>query len=1406
MKNLWRLSAISLVIALSQSLVYAQTGPGGVGNATGSDGQPQLRVWVSTDFGITKDGSDRVSSWADRSGNSADLTQATTSRQPLYSGNYISGYPGIIFDGGDDYIRYDVANFTSDYSVFLFTKIDSVNADQYSAILNNNYNPGTGGTSDSFQFDSDGSSPTEFTLFSNGGNRYSFGNITNDWTFLSAEKQGTSLNLYRDFSNVLSTTIGSGESNTFRDYIIGSNRNINTHLGAVVSEMFIYSSSLNEAQRALIRNYMASKYQLSLTNDYYAYEGIHDGAIAGIGRATASATQDSSFSGLLGIAKSSFAANGNYIMIGHDSAATSFTTAEAPNNDATYARRVTREWRVDISGSKAGSTDTVSVIVDMSGYSLPSGFTDFAVFTDADGNFKSNATAFAMSQVGATNFYRATGVVVEDGGFVTFGAIDREIQFSQNTSNGAENTISNPPFELKLTWPYPSHIGTDVTVSYSDAGSGTAGSSTVCDNNQAHDYIFTGGSATITAGNSTTSINPLTVCDDIGNEGDETVYIALSSPSNATLGTNGTHIYVINDDENPRKAQFAVPVNPVVEGNSGTTGSSVVVKVPFGETSGSDVDVSFQVSPSSTATEGTDFNLISTSPVTIAPGDTTVDLQFEVIGDTDFEGTEYIDLELTSVVNGTLNDTNTDVSIPINDDEAQPTISFLNTTTSVTEANTTIPFQFYLDKSVAIDVDVNFSVTAGSATENSDYSVLTSSPTTVVAGDTSGYVEISISDDVLQETTENFTISLDSSPDGIIGTNNQLEVLLDDDDSIGSNGPGGVGDTTNVNEIRLWLRADRHISTVTSGPDELVSSWGSIGDGSETMTQGTSANRPKLIAGGVNGRDYLEFDGTDDYLLESSVSGGSWTGDFTFFMVMATPNTNQAQYASIFNNYNNVGSGGTSDSFQFDADGAGNLRVQGSGYGAGAASTSFQFYSVVKSGTNLHVYVNGDEVAGSPYSVTSNEMNNFRDYVLGRNRNGNTYFTAYVPEVILYGQALSDSRRNIVENYLSSRYAISFVTGSNDKYAYETTHGEEIEGIGFDGTTYHLQANPNILSVLMDNTADWGSGDYMLLGNNPTDLSITNTDVPSGLSHRVNRSWRVDVTGTSHNVRFKVQLDQFNVAQPNDIVILVSSTNDFSNDTYTQPDPDVTASAGPVDENSGDHIMMFKGGTDSQGNWTSATPTTLSNGDYVTIATSSNNNTLPITMQQVRILAAKGKQKILGGPILQWSTATERENYGFEIERRFRSEYDSTDWKQVGFVKGAGTTTEKQSYTYQDTSAQKAGRYWYRIQQVDYDGNKIMYGPYIYQSEAPSELQLSKNYPNPFNPTTTFSYSLPAQSKVRLELYNALGQRVRTLVNQQQNPGVYNVRVDMNGLASGVYLYRLIYQGHQLTRKMLFLK
>ncbi len=173
---------------------------------------------------------------------------------------------------------------------------------------------------------------------------------------------------------------------------------------------------------------------------------------------------------------------------------------------------------------------------------------------------------------------------------------------------------------------------------------------------------------------------------------------------------------------------------------------------------------------------------------------------------------------------------------------------------------------------------------------------------------------------------------------------------------------------------------------------------------------------------------------------------------------------------------------------------------------------------------------------------------------------------------------------------------------------------------------------------------------------------------------------------------------------------------------------------------------------------------------------------------------------------LRWVTATEKNNRGFEVERGIRStDSDVVNWKDIGYVPGAGTTTNPASYIFSDENV-PPGIYNYRLQQNDLNGS-FNYSPVVKVTvERPAEFKLNQNYPNPFNPSTNLSFVIGHSSSVTLKVYDVPGNLVEILVNEARPAGNYTVNFNAEGLSSGIYYYTLKAGNFVSTRKMILIK
>ena len=189
-----------------------------------------------------------------------------------------------------------------------------------------------------------------------------------------------------------------------------------------------------------------------------------------------------------------------------------------------------------------------------------------------------------------------------------------------------------------------------------------------------------------------------------------------------------------------------------------------------------------------------------------------------------------------------------------------------------------------------------------------------------------------------------------------------------------------------------------------------------------------------------------------------------------------------------------------------------------------------------------------------------------------------------------------------------------------------------------------------------------------------------------------------------------------------------------------------------------------------------------------------NDDPLPVELTSFDAVVSESKIH------LAWTTASELNNAGFEVQLRTAGR----DFETVQFIEGRGTTDLQQ--VYQATLSDLVpGAYGVRLKQVDFDGT-FAFSDVVTAAVAVEVFVLEQNYPNPFNPETVIRYALPVAGEVSLDVYDALGRHIETLVDGHQTAGAYAVRFNANELPNGAYVYRLVTQGYAETRTMLLVR
>ncbi len=194
----------------------------------------------------------------------------------------------------------------------------------------------------------------------------------------------------------------------------------------------------------------------------------------------------------------------------------------------------------------------------------------------------------------------------------------------------------------------------------------------------------------------------------------------------------------------------------------------------------------------------------------------------------------------------------------------------------------------------------------------------------------------------------------------------------------------------------------------------------------------------------------------------------------------------------------------------------------------------------------------------------------------------------------------------------------------------------------------------------------------------------------------------------------------------------------------------------------------------------------------------------PVPVELALFTAAVENRTVL----LSWQTATETNNSGFEVQRSNvrNGKLGTQNSEMIGFVKGSGTSAQKNNYSFIDKNIE-SGSYSYRLVQIDFDGTRTESEFVNVEINAvPSEYALMQNYPNPFNPSTVIEYSIPESGNVKLKVFNSLGQEVAVLKNEFEAAGMHKINFNASGLNSGIYYYRIELNSFSSVKKMILLR
>lgn len=1295
---------------------FSQTGPGGVGNSATNS------LWLrANDLSLSNGAA--VTSWSDFSGNNNHATQSNASYQGTFQTNQINGLPAVRFDGIDDFFD-DNHSYTARTVLYVYNILSAnqqVNdlgqiwgnyAEGAHLALDARNNPGT------WSFDANNSVSNTGRLALNGAAYGGFnGNpSTPSWTYdqfdIVIGEFNATRNLTRQVIGSLVPTFGIGDH----------------QYGGDVAEIIVFNTTLNSAQRIIVENYLAAKYNLSISNDLFSYQASHFYDVSGIGRASAGNENSTATSAqLMRIENPSALSNGDYLLFGHDNGdISSWTTTEAPFGGAN-TQRLAREWVVD----ETNDVGTVDITIDVNSFpALPAGHNLYGLLVDDDGDFSNGATTYELINTSGTE-YQVSGLNLSTGNYLAIAAIRPVIEHQKTTSNGPETV--NASIGVRLNYFPQSNITVDYSTS--DGTATTAGS----------DYTNTTSTLTITAPD--TSANYLiTVNNDVDIETDENFTITLSNPSAGIIGSKSTHTYTINDNDNNRKIYFDAATSNALES---VTSNSIPVSINIVDgTNPSSVD--YVISGGTATGGGTDYTLAA-GTLTTAAGNTTNSIPFTVNNDSDYELDETFTLTLSNPIN-----CNLDIVAPlggtgflthtftITNDDPRTEIQFTSASSSGEERVTPVTIGLELDGVFTSDITVDYTITGTATSGGVDYT-LANGTATITAGNTNTNISIIIIDDTDEELSETIILTLSNPTNADLGTNTQHIFTINDDDVTGRIGPGGVGKTDN---LMLWLVAD----SINQANSTNVSNWNDVSGNNHNSAQGISNLQPIYLTNQVNGHSVVRFDGVNDFLTGSH----SYNAQNVFVVYrMLSANQNTGDLGQFWGSYSegvqfapDARSNGDSWSFDGNSNTQGRASINGNAYG------SF-----------------GEDVASPSWSydvfqtarAEFNALKSVTRYDIGSLINPTGHFLgADIAELAVYNFTLDEAQIILVENYFSAKYNISI---ANDIYPHDTPGNfeHEVAGIGrVDISNFHIDAQGSgIVRIL--NASDLNDNEFLLFGhNNGLNSATEYSDIPGSLDGRLERVWRVSEVNASSaavdigSIDLYFDLSGFGPVTASDLFLLIDTDNDgnFNNST---PIGGATLISGST--------YGFEGVTG------------IANNLRFTIGTSDSSQTpLPIELKSFNA------NQVNNHVALNWISSSEINLKHFEVQKSKNGE----QWKSFQTIIAKGNTYSETEYKTIDETPE-IGLSYYRLKMVDLDGT-FRYSN-IEKVNFESQNQKSiKVYPNPANKVITiFPFH---QTSNFPRFFNVFGEEVTNKISLVNFNG-FDLQLNVEQLPAGTYLIRI---------------
>lgn len=170
---------------------------------------------------------------------------------------------------------------------------------------------------------------------------------------------------------------------------------------------------------------------------------------------------------------------------------------------------------------------------------------------------------------------------------------------------------------------------------------------------------------------------------------------------------------------------------------------------------------------------------------------------------------------------------------------------------------------------------------------------------------------------------------------------------------------------------------------------------------------------------------------------------------------------------------------------------------------------------------------------------------------------------------------------------------------------------------------------------------------------------------------------------------------------------------------------------------------------------------------------------------------------------IEWRTESEIENAYWLLLRK--TENDST-LQELSKIDGQGNSSTVSDYSYKDSNVEAGSNYTYQLADVSINGSITYHEEKSIAVSVPKLFELFQNYPNPFNPLTNIKFALPVAAKVKIEVFNLLGQHVATILNANKPAGYHVINFDANRFSSGLYFYTIQTDNFHMVKKMMLVK